>query len=191
MSDMRNTLVKAEDFALYALAHLMNCHVVVDLKGSIWSTMKNASTLTHNQLLDKYDVHLVYLRKLKFLQLSRRNNNSNVNNINSVLAALKCDPKIKCEVRLVDIGNTLEVKRKHNLRPNNSPEYNPEEKLTEKTKPRITGKVKCGICVLKVIMTKALNYHCEQSHEGIRCITFKKEFKYHTSLLQHKYKYCR
>ena len=43
-SDMRNTLVKADEFALYTLAHLMNCHVLVDLKGSICSTMKNAGT---------------------------------------------------------------------------------------------------------------------------------------------------
>ena len=127
---MRNTLVKADEFALYALAHLMNCHVLVDLKGSIWSTMKNPGTLTHDQLLDKCDVHLVYLGKLKFLELPGRNNNSNLNNINSILAALKYDPKRKCEIRLVDIGTTLEVKRKHILRPSNSPEYDTEEKLT-------------------------------------------------------------
>ena len=191
MSDMRNTLVKADEFALYVLAHLMNCLAVVDLKGSIWSTIKNAGNLTHDQLLDECDVHLVYMGKLKFLELSGSNDNSNVDNINSILAALKYDPKIKCEIRLVDIGNTLEVKRKHNLRPSNSPEYDPEEKLTEKAKPRIKGKVKCGICGLKVIMKKALNYHCEQSHDRIRCNTCKKEFKYHTSLLQHKYVHCR
>ena len=56
MPDMRNTFIKADEFALYALAHLMNSHVLVDLKGSIWSTMKNAGTLTHNQLLDIYDI---------------------------------------------------------------------------------------------------------------------------------------
>ena len=155
MSDMRNTLVKTDEFALYVLAHLMNCHVVVDLKESIWSTMNNVGTLTHDQLLNKCDVHLVYLGKLKFIQLSGRNDNSNMDSINSVLAALKYDPGIKCEIRLVDIGNTLEVKRKHNLRPSNSPEYDPEEKLTEETKPGIMGKGKCGICGLKVIMKKS------------------------------------
>ena len=31
MSDMRNTLVKADEFALCVLAHLINCHVLVNL----------------------------------------------------------------------------------------------------------------------------------------------------------------
>ena len=150
--------------------------------------MENAGTLTHDQLLDKYDVHLV---KLKFLELPGRNNNSNVDNINLVLAALKYDPKRKCEMRLVYICTTLEVKRKHILRLSNSLEYNPEEKLTEKTKLGNTGKFKYGICGLKVIMQKALNCHCEQSHEGIRCNICKKEFRYYTSLLQHKYIHCK
>ena len=48
-----------------------------------------------------------------------------MDNINSVLAPLKYDPKRKCEIRLVDIGTTLEVKGKHILRPSNSPEYDP------------------------------------------------------------------
>ena len=34
---------------------------------------------------------------------------------------------------------------------------------------------------------KAFNYYCEPWNGRIRCTTCKKEFRYHTSLLQHKY----
>ena len=37
---MRNPSVKADEFALYALAHLMNWHVLVDLKDNWWTTVK-------------------------------------------------------------------------------------------------------------------------------------------------------
>ena len=59
--------------------------------------------LRYDQLLDKCDVHLVCLGKLKFLELPGRNNNYNVDNINMVLAALKYDAKRKCEIRLVTL----------------------------------------------------------------------------------------
>ena len=96
---------------------------------------KNAGNLTHDKLLEKCCVHLVYLEKLTFIEQPERGllfENSNVDNINSVLAALKYDPNRKCVIKLVDICLTLVATRNATYRPSNSPEYNPEDNLNEK-----------------------------------------------------------
>ena len=186
MSDIRNPYVKVDKFALYVLAHLMSLDVIADLKESWWTTAKNAGSLTHNQLLERCEVHLMYLGKLKFTELPERNllfENSNVDNINSGLAALKYDPNRKCVIKLVDIGYTLEVTGKPTYRPSNSPEYEPEDNLNEKINIGNIGKFKCGICGLKAIMKKELNPYCAQSHQGISFNVCRKKFRYHSSLI--------
>ena len=130
----------------------------------------NAGSITHDKPLEKSDVHLVYLEKLKFIELPERSlllENSNVDHINSVLAGLKYDQNKKCVIKLVDIGYILVATRKPTYRWSNSPEYDPEDHLNEKINIGNNGKFKCGICGLKAIAKKELNSHCVQSHQEI------------------------
>ena len=150
---------------------------------------KNAGNLTHEKLLEKCDVHFVYLGKLTFIELLERSllfENSNMDNINSVLAALKYDPNRKCVIKH-DIGHTLVATRKPTYRPSSSPEYDTEDNLNDKINIVNIGKFNCGTCELKAIMKKELNSHCAQSHQGISCNDCRKKFRYHSSLIQHKY----